>query len=134
MGAAGKVLIDTSAWIEAMRASGDEAIRLRVERLMLDARAVFCDLVRLELWNGARGERERRWLRELEEALETVPTTPEVWERASSLARSCRARGITVPATDLLVAACAAEHGLDLLHRDAHFDRLQGLAAGLPPG
>jgi hypothetical protein len=128
------VLIDTSAWIEAMRASGDETIRLRVERLMLDARAVFCDLVRLELWNGARGEKERRWLKELEAAIEAVPTTPEVWERASALAWSCRARGITVPATDLLIAACAVEHGLDLLHRDAHFDRLQDLAAGSPPG
>lgn len=29
-----------------------------------------------------------------------------------------------VPLTDALIAAAAAEHGLAVLHRDAHFDRL----------
>jgi predicted nucleic acid-binding protein len=124
-----RVLIDTSAWIEAMRSSGDLAVRARVERLLLDDRALFCDVVRLELWNGARGDRERRWLAELETTVATVPTSPAVWRRANALARRCREQGITVPAVDLLVAACAAEHGLDLLHRDAHFERLPSLAS-----
>ena len=29
-----------------------------------------------------------------------------------------------VPFTDALIAAAAAEHGVAVLHRDAHFDRL----------
>ena len=34
-------------------------------------RARFCDLVRLELWNGIGGDRERKWLRELEQTVES---------------------------------------------------------------
>ena len=48
-------LIDTSSWIEALRRSGRAEVRERVARLMSEGRAAWCDLVALELWNGARG-------------------------------------------------------------------------------
>ena len=38
--------------------------------------------------------------------------------------KSKRKKGITIPATDLLVAACAQTNGARLLHFDSHFDRL----------
>ncbi len=88
---------------------------------------MLCDLVRLELWNGAGSAKEQRLLRELEEQLETVPTTPEVWGLARELARLARSKGVTVPATDLLIAACAEHHRLDLIHHDGHFDQLKKL-------
>lgn len=119
-----RVLIDTSAWVEALRPDGDEEVRRQVRLLIEDGAAVLCDLVLLELWNGARGEAEHRYLAALQGELECLPTTPAVWDRSRDLARGCRAAGITVPATDLLIAACAAEHGTSLLHRDRHFDRI----------
>lgn len=118
-------LVDSSAWVEAMRPAGDAAIRQAVRGLVAGGGAVLCDWVLLELWNGARGDREKRWLRSLEADLDRVPTTPEVWELARRLARSCRERGLTMPASDLLIAACARHHRLPLLHRDVHFDRLE---------
>jgi predicted nucleic acid-binding protein len=116
------VLIDSSVWVEVLRPGGDEALRREVRTLVAEGAAVFSDLVLLELWNGARGEAEQRFLASLEEELESLPTTAEVWHRSRALARTCRAAGVTVPATDLLVAACAAHHGAALLHRDRHFD------------
>ena len=92
--------------------------------------AVFCDLVRLELWNGARGEGEIEYLASLERELETLPITAEVWERAREMARACRRTGVTVPVTDLLIAACAAHHGASLLHRDRHFDQIREASEG----
>jgi predicted nucleic acid-binding protein len=85
---------------------------------------VLCDLVRVELWNGARASKEHRLLREMEEQLETVPTTPEVWALARELARLARSKGLTVPAADLVIAACAEHHRLGLIHHDSHFDQL----------
>jgi len=117
-----RYLVDTSAWIETLRASGDQAVRARVSTLTADDRVVLCDQVRLELWNGASGAEQRRLLRNLEEHLATVPTTPEVWALARRSARSLRDRGVSVPAADVLIAACARYHGLGLIHRDAHFD------------
>lgn len=118
------LLIDTSAWVEAMRQRGDEAIRSQVHAALRSGRARFCDLVRLELWNGIGGDAERKWLTELEQSLETVPTDDRVWTEARRLAQESRRQGLSLPATDLLIAACSRVHGLDILHRDGHFDRL----------
>lgn len=119
-----KVLVDTSSWIEALRESGNAEMREAVRTVTAEGNAVLCDLVRLELWNGARGQAEQRMLRDLERELECVPTSSEVWQTARSLARACRRKGLTVPATDLLIAACADHHGLSLLHLDSHFDQI----------
>lgn len=88
---------------------------------------MLCDLVLLELWNGARNAMDHRLLRELEEELDSVPTSPEVWGIARDLARLARSKGLTVPAADLVIAACAQFHGLGLIHNDAHFDQLRKL-------
>lgn len=122
-----KVLVDTSAWIEALRVDGDEPTRQEVRRGLEEGIAVFADLVLLELWNGAGGERERSYLLSLERNLECLPTTPEVWRRAREMAQQCRRAGRTIPATHLLIAACGAEHGAVLLHRDKHFDQIERL-------
>lgn len=81
-------------------------------------------MVRVELWNGARSTQDHRLLREMEEQLETVPTTPEVWALARDLARLARGKGLTVPAADLVIAACAEHHRLGLIHCDSHFEQL----------
>ena len=94
---------------------------------MVNDRAVLCDLVRLELWNGASGSRDHRLLREMEQQLETVPTPPEVWALARELTRLARSKGLTVPAADLVIAACAEHHQLGLVHHDGHFDQLAKL-------
>ncbi|MDP9121978.1 MAG: PIN domain-containing protein [Acidobacteriota bacterium] len=124
MSASRRFLVDTSAWIETLRATGDLAVRARVSALTADDRVVLCDQVLLELWNGARGAADHRLLRALETNLETAPTTPEVWELACEFARSARVEGLTIPAADLLIAACAEHHGIGLIHQDSHFDRL----------
>lgn len=123
-----RTLIDTSAWIEALRAEGDEAIRERVRQLLASGEALFCDLVLLELWNGVRGGSERRYLADLESDLERLATTEAVWRRSRELALCCRESGRTVPATDLLIFACSEVHGCDLLHRDRHFDQISAVA------
>ena len=114
-------LIDTSSWIEALRRQGDAAVRARVHALLIEGQAVWCDMVLLELWNGAMGEYEKKRLGELEQEMVCLPTTLGVWEKARSLARSCREQGVTAPAADLLIVACARVHNVEIEHLDAHF-------------
>ena len=120
----GKTLVDTSAWIETLRNDGDPDLRARIFKLTTEGESVLCDMVLLELWNGARGVAEHRMLRDLRNELEIVPTTAEVWDLASDLAQQCRRSGFTIPATDLLIAACAKHHNLQLVHVDHHFDQI----------
>jgi len=83
-------------------------------------------MVRLELWNGARGEREKKVLREFERLVPDLATTADVWSDAFELARRCRVAGITVPATDLLFYACASHYDADLEHADDDFVLVSG--------
>lgn len=100
-------MIDTSSWIEALRTSGSTDIRERVRKLMIDGLAAWCDMVSVELWNGARGEFEKERLAELEKEITCLPTTKEVWDLARKLAQTCRESGKSVPAVDLVITSCA---------------------------
>ncbi|MBI2027659.1 MAG: hypothetical protein HYS98_07670 [Deltaproteobacteria bacterium] len=60
------VLIDSSSWIEALRKNGKREIKDRVERLLVEGQATSCEMVLLELWNGARGKEEKNYISELE--------------------------------------------------------------------
>lgn len=122
------ILIDTSSWIHLLRPDGDPAVRRRVEAALTAGDACWCPLVALELWNGARGDREKRVLREFERALPMLPIDAEVWLAANELARRARGGGLTLPATDLLIAACARRHGAVLETADKDFELLQRLA------
>ena len=123
-------LVDTSAWVEYLR-SGHGEVAENVESLVLSDEAAWCDMVMLELWNGARGQEEKRKLAELSAAAPRLETTAEVWELAHRLAVRCRDKSKTVPAADILVAACAAYHNVEMEHKDGHFDIILPLAKGL---
>jgi predicted nucleic acid-binding protein len=118
------VLVDTSSWIHFLRPAGDSDVRSRVEAILEAGSARWCPVVRLELWNGAGGEREKKVLREFERHIPELAITQDVWEGAYELARRCRAAGVTVPATDLLVHACARYHGAGIEHADNDFDQI----------
>lgn len=121
------ILLDTSVWIEGLREMGDPEVKRVVRDNLESGRACWMPMIRLELWNGARGEKEKRALREFEQVLTELPVGPEVWEEANDLARSARKAGLTVPAADILIVACARHHGVEVKSTDLHFAELQKL-------
>lgn len=64
---------------------------------------------------------------EMVSALPSLPIDDTVWSIAHELARAARARGHTVPATDLVIAACARRHGIELEHDDSHLAVVEAL-------
>ncbi len=121
------VLIDTSAWVHALRPDGDAKVASRVRSALDAGDAAWCPMVMLELWNGARGAHEKRVLDEMRNVLIELELDDRVWAAAYALARSARQKGRTVPATDVLIAACARRHGVELEHADEHFEVLAAL-------
>lgn len=123
-------LIDTSSWVEYFReresVAGDA-----VEALVLGGEAAWCDITLVELWHGVRGAKEKRELAEMEAEIERVPVDAPVWRLASKLALRCREKGMTLPISDIVTAACAVNHGLELEHCDKHFGDLLPLAKSL---
>ena len=120
-------LVDTSAWIHSLRSDGDSAVSDRVKALLESGKAAWCPPIQLELWNGARGAREKRVVTEMSTNLPSLEIDDSVWSTAYDLARKSRALGHTVPATDLMIAACARRYGVGLEHADAHLTAIQDL-------
>ena len=50
--------------------------------------------------------------------------TAQVYARVK---QALRAKGRPIPDNDLWIASAAMQHGLALVHRDAHFDEIEGL-------
>ena len=121
------ILVDTSSWIHLLRPDGDPEVRARVEEALTSGRACWCPVVQLELWNGARGDRERKVLRSLADAVPELPIDEHVWRAAYELARRSRRHGVTVPAADILIAACAEQHGAVVETADSDFELLSSL-------
>jgi len=118
------VLIDTSAWILALRPDGSAAAREAVERLLATSRGVTTGIIMLELLCGTRSEREYHELKEELAVLPQLELTPTLWARAFHLGYDLRRAGLTLPTVDLLIAALALEYGCLLLHADRHFELL----------
>ncbi len=120
-------LIDTSSWLHQMRPKGEPQARQRVEALLLSGEAAWCAMVRLELWRGVSNDQERKLLKKYEAVLTDLPITDEVWQTAFTLGELARRKGATCNAPDLVIAACARVHGVELEHSDSDFERLTAL-------
>ena len=121
------ILVDTSSWIHMLRPSGDPTVRARVEAALSNGEACWCPLVQLELWNGARGQQERHVLREFSRTLLELPIDDAVWNESYDLARRARASGITAPAIDVIILACARRYGTDIETADPDFELLASI-------
>lgn len=85
-------MIDTTAWTHALRRQGDVNIRARVQQLLNDQSAVWCEMVRLELWGGVRDLSERRVMETLDKTLPRLPITSAVWNAAAIYGSKARHR------------------------------------------
>ncbi len=84
--------------------------------------------MQLELWNGARGDREKAVLERMEVLIPKLPIDEPTWTDACDLARRAREAGLTIPTNDILIVACARRHDLEIEHCDQHIGALLGLA------
>lgn len=120
----GRVLVDSSVWIELLRGKGDESVRSNLRSLLLGRRALWCPVIRVELWQGVGSSGDRKMLENLEQVLESLDISKAVWDRTCELSQLCCQKGRPVPVTDVIIFACAEIHGVELLHRDRHMDAL----------
>lgn len=101
-------------------------VRDVIEPLLLAGRIASCGLVDLEMLYSAPSPTTYAELANLLRALPRIPVTDSAVERALAvqavLASRSQHRSVSLP--DLLIAACAEENGLTVLHYDADYDRV----------
>jgi predicted nucleic acid-binding protein len=115
-------LIDTSAWLLALRKNFLPIAKDRIDHLLQEDVVITTGMVKLELLGGTKTKIEFQRLKARLDALDTVETDVRLWATAYELAFNLRRRGVTIPYTDILIAACALHTKAVVLHADAHFD------------
>ena len=116
-------LVDTCLWVEFLRGE-KTAIKKRLEKLLDENRAVVAGIILAELLTGIANEKEQRFLEECFLGMPFLEATREVSSAAGKMGAALRKKGITMPLSDLLIAALAKEHGLTVLTLDNHFQAL----------
>lgn len=117
------IVVDTSAWVEFLRATGSNVDRRLAKAMRLGQELGVVDVVRLELLAGARDDDAANDLRRLLARFTALPAaSPGDHEAAASLYRNARRSGSTVRSLlDCLVAAVALRIGAPVLARDRDF-------------
>ena len=90
-------MVDSSAWIFALRPKPFPPIRDRIDYLLAEGRILITGMIELELLAGARTRKELIHLRELLAGLENVNVRPSDWASAAEMGFELRRKAITVP-------------------------------------
>lgn len=117
------VIADTSVWIPFFnRPDSPEKAALD---LLIDADEVsLVGVVLAELLRGCRTLSERNTLSEALLALRYYEVTQSIWQRTGDLSAQLLRKGITLPLSDLIIAALAIEHDCRVYSLDAHFKKI----------
>jgi predicted nucleic acid-binding protein len=123
------MLVDTSAWIDWLRATGTRSDRILSLAFERGDPVFVTGVVAQEILQGARSESHAAELQKLlASCLWFEPVFPETYQHAASLFRRCRLAGRSVRGTvDCLIAAIALERNVEVLAHDRDFETLSDI-------
>ncbi|MCL5292707.1 MAG: PIN domain-containing protein [Actinobacteria bacterium] len=116
------VLIDTSAWILALRPGLSLEASSTIDKLISESRAVTLPVIILELLCGVKSRREHKELKEDLAAIPSLLQDEAVWDSPYDLGYELKRAGLNLPAVDLIICGTALAHGCQVLHADKHFE------------
>jgi predicted nucleic acid-binding protein len=119
------IVVDSSAWIELLRATESCTHRTLRRLLHEEAPLAITEIIAAEVLAGARSQVDHHRLRRqlLACRMLSLGGLPG-FESAAKLVQECRSRGVTPSITDCLVAAPARRARAAVLHADADFDAI----------
>ena len=120
------IVADTDVLIDFLAgcAPASQQVALELER----GRLVTTAVSRFELLCGARNTRQERTIRELLDALPTLPLDQEAADQAAAVRKALERSGEGIGMADSLIAGITLAQGGILLTRNRrHFERIAGL-------
>lgn len=121
------VLVDTSVWSLALRRKAryrnvtEAAVVAELTQLIREGRARMIGLVRQEVLSGIRESSQYEKLRRILRAFPDEHATIEDYEAAAKAGNECRAKGIAVSVSDMLICAAALARGWAIFTTDPDF-------------
>ncbi|GEM_PF-3551676 len=88
-------------------------------------------MVLAEILQGIKSQKEAGLVRDHLQKLPYLETTRNIWESAGEISASLRIRRITIPLSDLIIAAIAMAHHCEVFTVDPHFVSGEGTETAL---
>jgi predicted nucleic acid-binding protein len=127
-------LVDTSVWVDFLRATNTPQVRVLKELLDDEAVVGIAPIILQEILQGADSEeRFEKWRTYFSDLWLYVPKHPvESHVAAARIYHACRRAGKTPRSSnDCLIAQIAIEHALVLLHNDKDFNAIANVEGSL---
>jgi predicted nucleic acid-binding protein len=121
-------IIDTSLWIDLLRASTPKPLKEFAGERVIQRETRLVEPIAFELLRYASDSE----VGEFESYMQTVPileTPSDIWRKASELGRACRRQSNLVKALDLLIAAVALHHDVEVVTFDSDYVRISRASA-----
>ena len=122
----GRVLIDTSIWIEFFNRDSSQPGDL-LQQLLLEGKAATTGIILTELLQGAKLEKEFEAILSIVSAVPVLEATLDTWVQAGRISFGLRRKGITIPTTDLVIATVAIQNECQVFSLDPHFNKIPNL-------
>lgn len=119
------VLADTSAWIEFFKQKS--AIGNRLEALLIEDSVWVCGVVIFELLQGVKSDTEKSKILNALSNLKYTEMSKPLWQKSADISSKLKKNGVTVPLSDICIAAIAIENNLAVLTLDSHFKQIPGI-------
>ena len=127
-------LVDTSVWVDYIRGGDDAHVGFLRDLLSNPVAVSINHVIYMEILQGARDAASYTKLKDhfLHQRFVGFEEPLASHEAAARMYFDCRRRGVTVRSgVDCLIAQCAMESELTLLHHDRDFVRMATVVAGL---
>ena len=120
------IIVDTSVWIEFFR-NAESELTLHLKDLLRRRIVVMVGVVLAEILQGIKQKKEENLVKKHFQKLPYEEISREIWAKSGHLSASLRRKGITIPLTDLIIAAIALSKGYEVFTIDPHFTKVGGL-------
>jgi len=121
------VLVDTSIWSLALRRKArdlnpiERAAVAELTNLIQEGRARIMGVIRQELLSGIKTPSQYEKLRDVLRSFPDEPVTTADYEAAAKAGNDCRARGVAVSVSDILICAIAIARDWSIFSADPDF-------------
>ncbi|GER94298.1 PIN domain-containing protein [hot springs metagenome] len=119
------VIADTSTLIDFLK--NNEPCAAVIETLIKEKRLLTTGIIMAELLQGIKTITEENSVAELLEGIPVVEIDSVIWLKAGRISCALRRNGITLPLTDVAIAALCINHNLSIFTLDKHFQQIPGL-------
>ncbi|EKD22158.1 MAG: PilT protein-like protein [uncultured bacterium] len=120
------IIVDTCVWIAFFREPESE-FTLHLKGLLRERKVIMVGMVMAEILQGVKARKEADLVKQSLGKLPYLEVTREIWETAGKMSASLRGAGVTIPLSDLIIAAVALSGGHEIFTIDPHFDKVDGL-------